>query len=93
MLAAISPSDYDAMKRGNLRLTIAHLSHGFTPTDTCPPKNFNGRCLGYVVFECSCKLSYRLGMLLRLWCMGGWDSFMWPKPSSSHIHKAPSLHV
>ena len=26
--------------------------HGFTPTNTCLTKNFNGRCLGYVAFEC-----------------------------------------
>ena len=32
--------------------TIMHLLHGFTPTDTCPTKNSNNRCLGYVVFEC-----------------------------------------
>ena len=32
--------------------TIAHLPHGFTPTNTCPTKIPNSKCLGYVVFEC-----------------------------------------
>ena len=29
-----------------------HLPHRFTPTNTCPIKNSNGKCLGYVAFEC-----------------------------------------
>ena len=32
--------------------TSARLPHGFTPTSTCPSKNINGRCLGYVACEC-----------------------------------------
>ena len=33
-----------------------HLPHGFTPTNTCPTKNFNNRCLGYDAFECLANL-------------------------------------
>ena len=32
--------------------TTLHLPHGFTPTNTCPTKSSNGRCLRYCVFEC-----------------------------------------
>ena len=27
------------------------LSHGFTPTDTCPTEDSNNICFGYVVFD------------------------------------------
>ena len=32
-------------------LTTAHLSHGFTPTNTRPTKKSNNKCLRYVAFE------------------------------------------
>ena len=32
--------------------TTTHLPHGFTPTNTCPTRNSNGWCLGYVAFDC-----------------------------------------
>jgi hypothetical protein len=37
--------------RGN-STTTTHLPHGFTPTSTCLTKTSNGKCLGYVAFEC-----------------------------------------
>jgi hypothetical protein len=37
--------------RGN-GTTTTHLPHGFTPTNTCPTKTSNGKCLEYVAFEC-----------------------------------------
>ena len=33
-------------------VTIAHLPHGCTPTNTCPTKNSNSRYLGHVAFKC-----------------------------------------
>ena len=35
--------------------TTAHLAYGLIPANTCPTQNSNGRCLGYVVFECHAK--------------------------------------
>ena len=32
--------------------TIVHLPHGLRPTNTCPTKNSNCRCLECVMFEC-----------------------------------------
>jgi len=32
--------------------TSVHLPHGFTSTNKCPTKYIDGRCLGYVEFEC-----------------------------------------
>ena len=31
---------------------LGNLPHAFTPTNTCPTKNSDSRCLRYVVFEC-----------------------------------------
>ena len=39
----IKPSLKSFVIRGN-GATTTHLPHGFTPTDACPTKNFNGRC-------------------------------------------------
>lgn len=32
--------------------TTAQNPYGSTPTNTCPTKNSNDRCLGFVAFEC-----------------------------------------
>jgi hypothetical protein len=32
--------------------TSHHHPNGFTPTSTCPTKHSDGRCLGFVAFEC-----------------------------------------
>ena len=44
--------------------TISHLSHGFTPTNTCPTRNSNNECLGYAMFECHANFYFN------------WESFV-----------------
>ena len=55
--------------------TTMHLPHGFTPTNTCPTKNSNGRCLGYAMFECHANFqinweSLHIGINKKKTCLG-----------------------
>jgi hypothetical protein len=43
---------WDALQFKATMSKLAHLSHGFTPTNACPTKNSNRRCVKHVAFEC-----------------------------------------
>ena len=53
--------------------SVAHLPHGFTPTNTCPTINSNNTCLGYDVFECHANFQ------------NNWESFAHREQQKKHV--------